>query len=368
MRRALAFASGLLLAAASSTAAPQLDQSQENGGFQFGTATPGTWQTFVPSASGPLHSVALRYQQFCIFPPCTGFPDVTVEIVETSVNTPTQTSLGSATLHDADIADGPTFAWVSAEFPEGAVQLVAGTTYAIHVSSPLAGPFSNTLVEGVFSDAYASGSVFTDMDGEGDFDPVANLAQDLAFRTFMDIASCGDGIEELDEECDDGNTASGDGCSALCLDEFCGDGIVTTPELCDDGNTVAGDTCTATCDLEAPGRACQDAIAKGGAKYAAARMKAIQKCRALLGKGKPLPVAHPAECDTDPATQAAIAKAGATFRKAIAQPKCTDAAAAALGLCAETVDALIAPAGDTGCLLTTHDAATDEALSAEYGY
>jgi cysteine-rich repeat protein len=51
------------------------------------------------------------------------------------------------------------------------------------------------------------------------------------------------------EQCDDGNTTSGDGCTAACIDEFCGDGVVNDDgaETCDDGNTTSGDGCTATC-------------------------------------------------------------------------------------------------------------------------
>ena len=38
------------------------------------------------------------------------------------------------------------------------------------------------------------------------------------------------------EACDDGNTAPGDGCDAVCVVEFCGDGIVNNgTEVCDDG-------------------------------------------------------------------------------------------------------------------------------------
>lgn len=61
---------------------------------------------------------------------------------------------------------------------------------------------------------------------------------------------CGDGAVAGVEQCDDGNTASNDGCSASCRTERCGDGIVQTGEACD-GSAPAGFTCTAACALEA---------------------------------------------------------------------------------------------------------------------
>lgn len=62
---------------------------------------------------------------------------------------------------------------------------------------------------------------------------------------------CGNGIMESAEECDDGNTLNGDGCSAQCTIEvptgFCGDGTLDPGEQCDDGNNLDGDGCTADC-------------------------------------------------------------------------------------------------------------------------
>lgn len=66
---------------------------------------------------------------------------------------------------------------------------------------------------------------------------------------------------EDDEECDDGNTVHGDGCSETCTNEFCGDGFVDTDGLnqkwgdnddehCDDGNTDNGDGCSSLCKYE----------------------------------------------------------------------------------------------------------------------
>ncbi|HEV8547866.1 MAG TPA: DUF4215 domain-containing protein, partial [Polyangiaceae bacterium] len=72
---------------------------------------------------------------------------------------------------------------------------------------------------------------------------------------------CGDGKQEGSECCDDGNTVALDGCTADCLCEpscpatgpctaKCGNGIVEGTEACDDGNLSGGDGCSATCTIE----------------------------------------------------------------------------------------------------------------------
>ena len=81
----------------------------------------------------------------------------------------------------------------------------------------------------------------------------------------VNIAQCGNGKLTSDETCDDGNTVSGDGCSADCskvesgwqcrvpgkpCTPRCGDGVISGTETCDDGNTGAGDGCSPTCHLE----------------------------------------------------------------------------------------------------------------------
>lgn len=79
---------------------------------------------------------------------------------------------------------------------------------------------------------------------------------------------CGDGMITNGEQCDDGNTctegcpygtASCFVCSATCTlvtatGSFCGDGVLDTAqgEECDDGNVVSGDGCSATCRTEQP--------------------------------------------------------------------------------------------------------------------
>src|SRR5262249_37927744 len=61
------------------------------------------------------------------------------------------------------------------------------------------------------------------------------------------------GTVDAGEECDDGNTAGGDGCSMTCQEEMpivCGDGDKEGTEECDDGNVMSGDGCAADCTSE----------------------------------------------------------------------------------------------------------------------
>ncbi|MBI5500080.1 MAG: DUF4215 domain-containing protein [Deltaproteobacteria bacterium] len=65
-------------------------------------------------------------------------------------------------------------------------------------------------------------------------------------------AVCGNGDVEAPEQCDDGNTDDGDGCSADCVleGERCGNGDIESMEECDDGDNDAGDGCSADCAVE----------------------------------------------------------------------------------------------------------------------
>jgi cysteine-rich repeat protein len=60
--------------------------------------------------------------------------------------------------------------------------------------------------------------------------------------------TCGNGILDPDETCDDVNTSNTDDCLNTCQLASCGDGYVHTDvEACDDGNTADDDVCTAAC-------------------------------------------------------------------------------------------------------------------------
>jgi len=83
---------------------------------------------------------------------------------------------------------------------------------------------------------------------------------------------CGNGALDQGEACDDGNTLSGDGCSAdcstvedgfvcpvpgePCTSSVCGDGILDPEEACDDGNQTPLDGCNGDCSSIEPNFEC----------------------------------------------------------------------------------------------------------------
>jgi fibro-slime domain-containing protein len=85
--------------------------------------------------------------------------------------------------------------------------------------------------------------------------------------------TCGNGVLDPGEKCDDHNMMGGDGCSKICQVENgwicstpgqactrnvkCGDGVITSPEVCDDGNTNPNDGCSADCKTVEPGWQCR---------------------------------------------------------------------------------------------------------------
>jgi cysteine-rich repeat protein len=77
-------------------------------------------------------------------------------------------------------------------------------------------------------------------------------------------SNCGNGVMDPGEDCDDGNTKNGDGCSSSCLIEECGNGQLDTlhGEECDDGNHLDGDGCSHDCKIEMCGNGRVD-TAKG---------------------------------------------------------------------------------------------------------
>ena len=100
--------------------------------------------------------------------------------------------------------------------------------------------------------------VVADDSGSGDADTDTDADTDADADTDSGGAVCGNSIVEQGEQCDDGNTATGDGCGATCQTEGggstdCGNGTVDAGETCDDGNTTPGDGCDSFCQTEGGG-------------------------------------------------------------------------------------------------------------------
>lgn len=63
------------------------------------------------------------------------------------------------------------------------------------------------------------------------------------------LATCGDGLLQAGEECDDGNHTDADGCESDCMLPKCGNAIFDPGEECDDGNQTDSDGCEHDCTL-----------------------------------------------------------------------------------------------------------------------
>jgi len=90
------------------------------------------------------------------------------------------------------------------------------------------------------------------LDGAEQCDDANQINEDACLNTCVN-ATCGDGyVQPMEESCDDGNQNDDDACLNTCVQALCGDGkVYADVEDCDDGNTNAGDGCSPLCMLEA---------------------------------------------------------------------------------------------------------------------
>jgi cysteine-rich repeat protein len=132
-------------------------------------------------------------------------------------------------------------------------QTVAGPVY-FGKPAPVAGVYS---IPVTISDVTATYVTATAYNG------VAESARSNE-KLFAVPIVCGNGILQAGEQCDDGNTTTGDGCSSTCTIGIpvCGNGILQAGEQCDDGNTTTGDGCSSTCTIGIP--VCGNGILQSG--------------------------------------------------------------------------------------------------------
>ena len=109
----------------------------------------------------------------------------------------------------------------------------------------------------------------------------ANDVKTDGWASVCTLPYCGDGIINLDEECDDMDRVDFNACSNHCRlpRNDCGDTVVDADEECDDGNESNDDACSTDCRIlstetclyacEAVGTAATDAplCTAGGACY-----------------------------------------------------------------------------------------------------
>jgi len=67
---------------------------------------------------------------------------------------------------------------------------------------------------------------------------------------YVGSSTCGDGLVELPEQCEDENQDNTDGCLNTCQDASCGDGFVHSGvEECDEGDQNGIGTCSLACTI-----------------------------------------------------------------------------------------------------------------------
>lgn len=128
-------------------------------------------------------------------------------------------------------------------------------THALEAGSPAleAGSLSGCAYEG----EAAGSSLALIQDQRGFARPWDNDADGLSRCDIgaFERGGCGDGVLDGDngEECDQGtansNTAA-NACRIQCKNPSCGDGVIDDTETCDDKNVVDGDGCSALCQIE----------------------------------------------------------------------------------------------------------------------
>lgn len=124
--------------------------------------------------------------------------------------------------------------------------------------------FFNTASPVVLEDGDASPDCSSSVCGDGvteTGEECDHAGESPTCDTDCTAAVCGDGTlnASAGEQCDDGNTVAGDGCSASCVLETCGNGIVDPGEECDDG-AGNSDTLADACRTDCTNAACGDGV------------------------------------------------------------------------------------------------------------
>ena len=188
--------------------------------------------SFAPTrAPGGNHSVAIRYNAFCVPSTCGNAAPNPGE--QCDDGNPNNTDACPNTCYSPVCGDG----FVRA----GTEQCDDGNTI------PGDGCNSLCTVEGCGNGVLEPGE-------QCDNGPANSDTTPNACRTSCETASCGDAVRDMGEACDDGNAVQTDNCLVGCVAARCGDGFVRSAvEQCDDGNTIDTDECHNNCTFNGAG-------------------------------------------------------------------------------------------------------------------
>jgi cysteine-rich repeat protein len=93
--------------------------------------------------------------------------------------------------------------------------------------------------------------------------------------------SCGNGVTESGEDCDDGNSSNTDACTNACVTAVCGDGYVRTGvEDCDDQNSATTDSCISCVSAR-----CGDGYIRSGVEQCDGGGSCSAGCQIVTGGG-----------------------------------------------------------------------------------
>jgi arylsulfatase B len=138
-------------------------------------------------------------------------------------------------------------------------------------------------------------------------------------------ALCGDGILDLNEQCDNGALNSDtvpDACRTTCRLPSCGDGVIDTGEECDDGNTSNADHCSQACKVQ------RNVLLLIADDLGQENLQVYQDLIPELATAGPMCPGSPPNCVSVPPanTSAGIDRLvahGVTFKNAWSNPTCT---------------------------------------------
>jgi len=134
-----------------------------------------------------------------------------------------------------DAGDGIVYVSGLTGFPED-----SGENYTVNLGLDAREKLISQLSEGWFAMGFSVTDLNTSIGITSKEGSTPNMQAPTLVVNYTPFPVCGNNFVEEFEECDDGNTLDGDGCSTTCITEFCGDGTCNDGENCGTCSTDCG--------------------------------------------------------------------------------------------------------------------------------